>query len=107
MITIRKKAEEIGNAQGISEIILIINIIVNCIKLYYSCKKKPSDIKQSLISGNFSLLERVQLRKTILKEVGILHIKEKRREIEAAIIQMAKSLSDDELNQMFNECKEK
>lgn len=102
MKLLRKKAENIGSVQGIQEIILIINILVNIFKLWWECKKKPSEILVSIKSGKLSILEKVTLRRLVTKEFGNITLA-KRKQIEVALLQEASNLTEQEILEIFKE----
>lgn len=103
MKLITEKAEKIGQVQGIIEIILIVNILINCFKLYQQCKKKPADIMKDLAEDKLGVREKVHLRRLIIKEFGALDYIKRKKEIEAEILKTARSLSEEEVTQMFQE----
>ena len=107
MKTIQGQAEKIGNVQGISEIILIVNILINVFKLWWECKhKKPAaTLHQKIQSGDFSIIERIVFRRIVTKEFGLLSL-ERRKEIEATIFEEAKKLTEEQISEMLNEVKE-
>lgn len=100
MKLIQQKAEEVQVVGSIITIIMVIGVLVNCIRLYQECNKEPKDLKNEL--RRLSLREKRLLRREMKKQLGDKY-DEYKDDLEAAILEMAGNLSEEEITTMLAE----
>ena len=82
---------------------MVIGVIVNCIRLYQDCKEEPKNIKEQF--RRLSFREKRLLRREMKKELGD-NYEEYKDELEKAILDMAQTLTVDEITTMMQEAQE-
>lgn len=86
-------------------IIAVIGLIVQLIRLYQSCKKKPEDAKTLMAAPNF--IHRWRLRRMVRAALAKEHSEETVCAVSNSVLKQGKLLTVDEVHKLYQEVEAK
>lgn len=90
-----------GYSFGPAEIIMIVEVITQVIKMWKDCKTPPADAAKSAQSP--SIFEKLVLRRTCVKNLGVREFRRTGDKVMESILKEASKLSEKDMAEMYDE----
>lgn len=97
--SLKKKKEDISGSIAVA--LLVAQIVIECLKLYFNCKKNRKEIRDSI--QNPTPREKIFLKWVLTRKLGRLKFKQFGEPLMEEILENAKTLTDEELAKIIDD----